>query len=256
MIQGLDTFHDFFQDFKDHYTLIGGVACHLSMKGAGINFRATKDLDIVLAAEVLNAEFVQRFWDFVKAGGYQLQEKSSGEKQFYRFSKPNNPNYPAMLELFSRQLDGVVLEGDATLTPIPMDEDVSSLSAILLDKNYYRCIQDGRIIIDGISVLSVEYIIPFKMRAYHDLRLRREQQGGVDARHINKHKNDVFRIAQLLSPQQKVSLPEEIKQHMREFIEVMKEETIDLKSLDMKGFTVDGILNVFEQVYGLNEEKQ
>jgi len=130
MIQGLDRFRDFFQGFKDHYTLIGGVACYLSMEAVGINFRATKDLDIVLAAEVLNAEFVQRFWAFVKDGEYQVQEKSSGEKQFYRFSKPSNPAFPAMLELFSRALDGVVLEGDATLTPIPMDDDVSSLSAI------------------------------------------------------------------------------------------------------------------------------
>lgn len=38
MIQELDTFHDFFQNFKEHYTLIRGVACHLSMEEAGIDF--------------------------------------------------------------------------------------------------------------------------------------------------------------------------------------------------------------------------
>lgn len=251
MIQGLDTFRDFFQDFKDHYTLIGGVACHLSMEDAGIDFRATKDLDIVLAAEVLNAEFVQRFWDFVKAGGYQLQEKSSGEKQFYRFSKPSNANYPAMLELFSRQLDGVVLEGEATLTPIPMDEDVSSLSAILLDENYYRCIQDGRIMIEGISVLSVEYVIPFKMRAFLDMTSRKKAGGKVDTKNINKHKNDVIKIAQILSPTQNVIVPEEIKQHMREFIDAIKSDAIDMKSLGITGVSLTQTVELLQRVYAL-----
>lgn len=251
MIQGLDIFRNFFLGYEHHYTVIGGVACHLNMEDAGIDFRATKDFDIVLVAEALNADFVRQFWAFVSAGGYQLQEKSSGEKQFYRFSKPRLANYPAMLELFSRQLDNVVLVGDATLTPVPMDEDLSSLSAILLDDNYYRCIQDGRVSIEGIAVLSAEYIIPFKMRAYHDLRSRREQLGTVDARQINKHKNDVFRIAQLLSPDQRVVLPEEIKYHMREFIEAMEEEAIDLKNLNMKGVTVERILSLVQQVYDL-----
>ncbi|WP_423679676.1 hypothetical protein [Undibacterium sp. WLHG33] len=256
MIQGLEKFRDFFKGFEDHYTLIGGVACELNLDEAGIDFRVTKDLDLVLAAEVMTPEFVQRFWEFVKEGGYQVKQKSSGAKQFYRFSEPQNSEYPVMLELFSRAIDGVVLEADATLTPIPMDDDISSLSAILLDESYYRCLQDGRVLIDGVAVLSAEYIIPFKMRAYQDLRLRREQHGEGDAKHISKHKNDVFRMVQLLSPQQRVNLPEEIKEHMRGFIEAMQSESIDLKNLGLRGMTVDTVLDVFQQVYGLNEDKQ
>lgn len=251
MIQGLSTFRDFFKGFEEHYTLIGGVACHLSMEQAGIDFRATKDLDIVLAAEALNVDFAKRFWEFVKAGGYAFQEKSSGEKHFYRFSKPNNLDFPVMLELFSRQPEGVVLDGDATLTPIPVDETISSLSAILLDQNYYQCIQIGRTIIDGVAVLSVEYLIPFKMRAFQDLTVRREQGGSVDARHIKKHKNDVLKIAQLLSPGQIVALPEQIKLHMCEFIEAIKDEPFDMKSLGLQGITLASILDLLRQVYGL-----
>lgn len=249
MIQGLDKFREFFQGLENHFTLIGGVACHLSMEEAGIDFRATKDLDIVLAAEVLNAEFVQRFWAFVREGNYQIQEKSSGEKQFYRFSKPSNPNYPAMMELFSRALDGVTLEGDATLTPIPMDEDVSSLSAILLDENYYRCIQEGRMQIDGIPVLSPAYLIPFKMKAFLDLSARRAAGGKVDSRNITKHRNDVIRIAQLLSPAQNVIVPDEIKQHMHEFIAAIKDDAIDMKSLGINGVSVGQAVDLLRRVY-------
>ena len=58
---------------------------------------------MVLFVEALDSAFVRAFWEFVRTGGYEVQEKSTGEKQFYRFQKPANADYPFMLELFSRQ---------------------------------------------------------------------------------------------------------------------------------------------------------
>lgn len=252
MIQGLHIFRDFFTGFEDRYTLIGGVACYLSMEDAGIDFRATKDLDIVLSAESLDAEFAAKFWAFVKAAGYEHQEKSTGEKQFYRFGKPTDSNYPYMLELFSRRPDTVFLEGEATLTPIPVDEDVSSLSAILLNDDYYRCIQQGKTLVDGVPILSVDYIIPFKMRAFCDLTKRKAEGAQVDTKNIKKHKNDVLKIAQLLSPAQTVVVSAAIKEHMKEFILAIKDEPVDMKSLDLAGLTLENILTVLGNVYGLD----
>jgi hypothetical protein len=54
------------------------------MTGAGLPFRATKDLDIVLFVEALDSAFVRAFCEFVRTGGYEVQEKSTGEKQLYR----------------------------------------------------------------------------------------------------------------------------------------------------------------------------
>lgn len=255
MIHGLTIFRDFFIGFEDRYTLIGGVACYLSMAAAEIDFRATKDLDIVLSAEALDTEFATRFWAFIKAGGYEHQEKSSGEKQFYRFSKPTDTNFPHMLELFSRQPEKIFLEDGANLTPIPVDDDVSSLSAILLNEAYYRCIQEGKIILDGVPILSVEYIIPFKMRAFCELSKRKAQGEQVDSKSINKHKNDVLKIAQLLSPAQTVNVPDEIRQHMREFIDAIKDEPVDMKNLGLSGITLVAILNLFNDIYHLDSEK-
>jgi len=48
MVRGLDIFRDYFKDYTDKYILIGGTACDLAMENMGLNFRATKDLDIVL----------------------------------------------------------------------------------------------------------------------------------------------------------------------------------------------------------------
>jgi hypothetical protein len=49
-----------------------------------------------------------------------------------------------MLELFCRSPDGILLADGSRLTPIPFDDVVSSLSAILLDDVYYRCLVHSR----------------------------------------------------------------------------------------------------------------
>ena len=155
------------------------------MNELGLDFRATKDLDIVLCTEDIDGAFVRKFWQFVKEGGYEHQEKSTGNKQFYRCNKPSNTAFPFMLELFSRKPDEMVLEGDSQLTPIPVDEDVSSLLAILLDNDYYQCIENGRLIIDGVPILWPEYILPFKARAWLDLSARKNAGEKVDSKNIN-----------------------------------------------------------------------
>lgn len=45
MIRGLDLFREHFADFTEHYVLIGGSASELVMNEAGVDFRATKDLN-------------------------------------------------------------------------------------------------------------------------------------------------------------------------------------------------------------------
>ena len=56
------------------------------MEEAGLDFRATKDLDIVLHVEALTPAFGQAFWDFVQAGGYRLHQADDPRKPiFYRY---------------------------------------------------------------------------------------------------------------------------------------------------------------------------
>ena len=70
MVIGLDIFKTYFENFNESYVLIGGAACDLAMSEAGLPFRVTKDLDIVLCVEALDAHFFEKFWTFIKAGQY------------------------------------------------------------------------------------------------------------------------------------------------------------------------------------------
>jgi hypothetical protein len=252
VVKGLDYFREYFKDFQDSYILIGGAACDVLMSEAGLDFRATKDLDIVLCAEALDGRFVAKFWEFVKEGGYEHKEKSTGDKQFYRFNKPSNPEFPFMLELFSRKPDELVLEGDSELTPIPVDEDVSSLSAILLDDDYYQCIEDGRLIIDGVSILGPEYILPFKAKAWLDLSNRKAAGEAVDSKQIKKHRNDVFRVFVLLSPEQRVDVADGVKNDMQKFIDAMpNEQGLDINNLGINNSSLDDVLQNLMIIYML-----
>src|SRR3546814_13383204 len=101
MVTGVNRFRAHFADHEHQYVLIGGAACELIMDDAGLDFRATKDLDIVLIVEALDPAFSAAFMAFVEAGGYEIQQRSEGQRILYRFAKPATDGYPAMLEMFS-----------------------------------------------------------------------------------------------------------------------------------------------------------
>lgn len=137
--------------------------------------------------EAVDANFGKKFWEYVKRAGYEHCNKSSGVPQFYRFSHPVSNQYPAMIELFTRKLDAIQLPEDAVLTPLPIDEDISSLSAILLDDDYYEFLKQGKVTVDGVTVLDAAYLIPFKAKAWMDLIDRKAAGEHVDSKNIKKH---------------------------------------------------------------------
>ena len=99
-MRGLGVFREYFAGYEDYYVLIGGTACTVLMEDAGVEFRATKDLDIVLIMECFDGRFAAKFWTFIESGGYQSRRKGEERGQCYRFEKPQNVEYPAMIELF------------------------------------------------------------------------------------------------------------------------------------------------------------
>jgi hypothetical protein len=252
MVKGLDIFQKHFRPYADRYVLIGGAACDLAMGEAGIDFRATKDLDIVLCVEALDKEFVEAFWAFVRNGQYQLQEKSTGKKQYYRFQKPGTEGYPFMLELFSRVPDALSLAENSHLTPVPTDEDVSSLSAVLLSDDYYHFLHTGKKELDGLSFVGPEHLVPLKARAWLDLSKRKRQGETVDSKSIKKHRNDVFRLYQILSPDFDGEVPDGVKDDLREFLSCMEKETIDFKSLGLGATDLESVLSDIRRIYNLD----
>lgn len=250
MVRGLKKFKEQFKGFEGKYSLIGGVACGLLLDDAGLDFRGTQDFDIVLIVEAMDEQFGQAIWDFIKAGKYQIKEKSNGEPEFYRFMNPVEELYPKEIELFSRKSSVLKYEDDNRLMPIHISDVISSLSAILLNDEYYHFLTEGLVVIDGIQVLNYTHIIPFKAKAWLDLRNRKNRGEHVDSKNITKHKNDIFRLSQLITGTDIVHLSEEIENDMKKFLDAMMEEDVDLKNLHIRG-KKEKILESIAAVYGL-----
>ena len=228
--------------------MIGGFACDLLMNDAGLDFRRTVDIDMVLTVEALTADFAKFFWLFIEAGGYRARQRSNGKPEFYRFIDPTNPVYSKMIELFSRPQSNVVLQPDTHLMPLHIDDEVSSLSAILLGDDYYRFLLDGRTVTDGISILDAEHIIPLKMKAWLDLKSKKAEGIHVNSRDIKKHRLDVFRLFQLVRDGQKITVPKSVGEDITQFIAQMREMEIRLTDIGINR-PKDSILDIYSNMY-------
>lgn len=180
MVIGIVTFKEAFKGYEDCYTIIGGTACDILMNKENLDFRATKDIDMILLIE--------------------------------------------------------------------NSDEVSSLSAIMLNDDYYGFMMSGRTIVDGVGILGAEHLIPFKMRAWLDLCRRKSGGEHVNTADIKKHKNDVFRLMNVINPDEIIPAPEAVKEDVRQFIARMPEERINMKNigLDME---LDAALQILKNMY-------
>ena len=246
MVEGIESFVQKFKDYSDCYTIIGGTACDILMTEADIDFRATKDIDMIVLMEARYQEFTKVFWEYVLEGGYRFGWKNSDEVHFYRFTEPK-PGYPSMIELFSREPDYIkdVPEG---IVPLHIDDETSSLSAILLNEDFYNFMLQGRRTIRGASVLGAEHLIPFKMYAWLDLKDRKTRGEHVNERDLKKHKHDVFRLLQIAEQEKKIETSGLVNESIQRFLNEIKEETIPLKQIGVP-FDMDEALGYLRSIY-------
>ena len=248
MVPGLDSFREKFKDYTDYYTIIGGTACDILLSEADLPFRATKDIDMILIMEDNFPVFADIFWEYIKEGGYKCGWKNEQNMHFYRFTE-GKFGYPTMIELFSRK-PGYLLEIEEGIIPIHIDDEVSSLSAILLNDDYYKALLNGKEVRKGLSVLRPEYIILFKAKAYLDLQKRKDSGEKVDSSDIKKHKKDVLRIASELMLEKVEELPIAVDADIHSFIDLLEQEPFDQNSLKRYGLKNENVVELLKRVFG------
>lgn len=244
MIRGLDTFRRYFEDYHDNYIIIGGTACDVIIEDAGLTPRATKDIDIILIVEALSSDFVLQFWQFISDGKYECKEKSEDGRQYYRFMKPENTAFPVQIELFSRLPDVIDLEVGAHLTPIPVDDDLSSLSAILLDDHYYKFIIENSEEENGLHRANIPALICLKAKAFLEITERIAYGSPEDKKQLKKHKADVYRLGVMMRGDEVYDVPESIKHDLQNFMNQAAEELPDkaiYKEMGLGNIAVENI---------------
>ena len=150
------------------------------------------------------------------------------------------------IEIFKKRF-----ETDTGIIPIHIEDDISSLSAILLDENYYDLMMEGRIVVNGIPVLDSAYLIVFKMYAFMNLESEKKKGNFVKERDYKKHKYDVFRLLQIIDRNKKIFLVPEIKKMVNSFCDFMSQEEIPYNNLGILAGDKENDLALIKQIFSI-----
>lgn len=257
MVKGWDTFREYMAEFPNSYVIIGGTAMQHALDAAPKNPRNTRDIDIVLVIDVLDDAFMAAFWQMIIDGEYATHHNVEGnqKKKYWKFKDPQAADFPGEIEIFSGKLElPFPLMPGAKFTPVPANGDVPSLSAILMDQDYYDFLNANHSIRDDVKLANNQALICLKAKAWLDLRERKKTDPSIDKKKVVKHKNDVFRLVALLTPDTTIAVPDSIKADLTLFAsEVENElpERVHYKEMGMLNVTSENLLKLFKTVFAI-----
>lgn len=254
-LDNVKKFAQYFSGFEDNYVLIGGNAAALLSERAGFDFRATQDFDVVLIVENMNDSFAQRLWQYIGDAGYlELEYSADDTHNFYRFKKKVNGNdgFPKLLELFSRVPAGIELTNFDNKTPIHISDDIQSLSALVLDDNYYAMLKTGNTIVENVHIIDLPQLMAFKAKAWLDLSKRKAQGEQVHSRDIAKHLKDLFNLDGALPNELvMVNVAEVVRKDMQLFVDEIRLEAIDPVAHGNNDLSIDDFIQDFTDMFGV-----
>ncbi len=252
MNKRINFFINQFKNYKDQYILIGGSACDLIMDKIGLTFRMTKDIDIIVTVMSGNNDFLNTLKDFIKNGEYS-NSNSDDRKIFYRFSNPKHEKYPKIIELFSKRELNIPKE--IIVNKINKKAKHSDFSAIMFSPEYYDLANDNIYAIENVRIPTPLALIILKLKAWDNLRRDVLLGKQVKKSDIPKHKNDIFRLWQLLDEKNEIRVSKTVLNEINGIIDLLKKEDVNLKQLKIDD-SKDEILDSIQNKIKLKEEKE
>ncbi len=256
-MEGLEKFRDAFADFSDNYVIIGGTACSIAMRETVVRARATHDIDMIVIVENITDAFANRFWQFVREAGYRPEKRrqEAGEPvkyELYRFVD-GHVGYPEMIELLSRHPDVLGEPKGLIVEPLPTDEDVSSLSAIIMDDEFYNFTIEHSRLTDGIRHADPVALIVLKAKAYLNLMADKLAGKHVNTKDIKKHRSDVLKNVVIMEDSQ-IEVPSSIAVCINDFVASIRKDWDELaeplaKSLGQDTDFIHELLNQLENLF-------
>lgn len=256
-MDGLTKFREAFAEYSDNYVIIGGTACSIVMERTSVRPRATHDIDMIVVVEKMTPEFGARFWNFVKEAGYRPErrrqdENDSPKYEMYRFLD-GKVGYPEMIELLSRRSDVFAVPEGVNIEPIPVGDDVSSLSAIIMDDDYYNFTVQHSVLTDGIRHADPAALVALKTRAYLNLLADKKDGKHVNTRDIKKHRSDVLKNIVIMLDES-VTAPSAVVACVHEFSASIRSEWSELgdalaRSLEQTPGFVEALLIQMDNLF-------
>lgn len=256
-MEGLEIFKEAFEAYSDNYVIIGGTACDITMQGTVVRPRATHDIDMTVIVENMTPSFAKRFWEFVKEAGYRPEKRKQIEGEpakyeLYRFVD-GKTGYPEMIELLSRHPDILGEPSNLVIEPLPIDGDVSSLSAIIMDDDFYHFTIKHSKLTDGVRHADSADLVCLKTRAYLNLLQDKAEGKHVNSKDIKKHRSDVLKNVVIITDES-ISAPMAIVDCVKDFVSSIRADWDTLsnplaKALDQDQEFVDALLEQLNNLF-------
>ena len=256
-MEGLEKFREAFEAYSENYVIIGGTACDIAMTGTAVRPRATHDIDMIVIVEKMTSNFAEHFWQFVREGGYRPEKRKQSEGEvpkyeLYRFVN-GKPDYPEMIELLSRHPDILGEPKGLTIEPLPVDEVTSSLSAIIMDDDFYHFTIDHSKLTNGLRHADPAALIALKSRAYLNLLQDKANGKHVNSKDIKKHRSDVLKNVVIMT-EDEIPAPSSIVKCVKEFVMSIRSNWEEFanplaKSLDQTPEFVEALLEQLENLF-------
>ncbi len=220
--RGIDHFLGYMKGLESEYVVIGGGAAAILMEQEGLEFRATRDIDLVLLTNT-SASLNERITAYVNLGRFNKNERTEGAPRYYRFREPQDSSFAEMIEIFARNDQDIALAEGQYIIPIQSD-DIARISAILFDDEYFELIKLNCIRAEGgISIINAPGNICLKARAHREMSERKTKGENVDEKDIKKHRNDILRIAMTLKGGERIVLGPQAKNDLEIALEKLRE---------------------------------
>ncbi|MFV3408903.1 hypothetical protein ACNH6C_09875 [Bdellovibrio bacteriovorus] len=249
---GFDHFCSYMSGLEDQFVIIGGSAASVLMEEQELEFRPTKDIDLVILTNA-SGELNSRMSGYVKAGAYSVKEATEGSPKYYRFSSPAGGEYPKVLEIFARNESEIVLDEGQYIIPIANDSSIK-LSAILLDEEYFSLIKANIYRTEqNTPLINSVGNICLKARAHRELiERKRTDDGSVDAKDIKKHRNDILKVALTLVGDERPSIGPTVKADLEIALDEINQITADqFKGImkDYPGVDLAALVSILKTVF-------
>ena len=127
------------------------------------------------------------------------------------------------------------------IEPLPIGEDVSSLSAIILDDDYYNFTIEHSHITDGIRHADSAALIALKARAYLNLQQDKADGKHVNTKDIKKHRSDVLKNVVLIAPDEEIPAPASIVECIKGFVAAIRNNWDELAGPLSKALNQDDV---------------
>lgn len=222
--RGLSHFQQYCKDLEEMYVVVGGFATVMLLdEGLGDGHgKATHDIDLVLLT-TCSIEMSQRIKQYVQEGKYEIQKGNKDQYHYYRFVKPEIEGFAKEIELFASNENDLKLDDSQRIIPIDPEEGLYSLSAIMLDPEYFEMIKNNVTMSVVAPCTNTQATIMLKMSAFFDLKARNDNKW-------KKHRQDILKLSLLLTGEERLQMTGRMVKDFESFMTHL-EKDVDQKMI-------------------------